>query len=442
MLEGLKHARAAAEARGARIASVGVDTWGIDYALLGRSGQLLAVPWAHRDERFPDAMRRACDRLGAERIYQATGIQFLPFNTLFQLMVQQEMEPGLLELAHRLINTPDLLHYFLTGEAKNEATVASTTQMLDTRRDTWATDLMQALDLPTHFLEPAQIIPPGSPVGPLSEAVAQESGIQGARVHAPASHDTASAVAAVPAEGVAGGNWAYLSSGTWSLMGAELAEPVITAESSAEGFTNERGALGTTRFLKNIAGLWLVQECRRALAQEGQDLDYAELTKRAASAEPFRTIVDPNHEPFLLPGDMPQKLQAFARRTDQPEPNDPGELVRCCLESLALFYRRTMDGMERVLNKRFEVLHIVGGGAQNELLNQMTADALGRPVTAGPHEATALGNALTQALGTGAVSDLAGIRALVRESVSPKRFEPQQADAYEAQLERFDALTQ
>ncbi len=440
LLEGLRRAAAAATQRNITLTGLGVDTWGVDFALLGRSGQLLGLPFAYRDARNPPAQRWAFDRVGREAIYAATGIQFLPFNSLFQLIAQKQAEPAVLDHARHMLTIPDLLHYFFTGQPVNEATNASTTQMVNPFTGQWAADLLTALDLPTHFL--GRIDPAGTKLGKLLPHIADalDGSIRDLIVIAPGTHDTASAVAAVPAAAAESRSWAYLSSGTWSLMGAELDKPIVTDASRDAGFTNERGVEGKIRFLKNIAGLWLVQETRRDYEHRGTTYDYAELTRLAAESEPFRTLVNPDHSPFLSPGHMLAKLRDYAAATGQPAPETPGQAVRCCLESLALCYRRTLDALESLLARRIELLHIVGGGGRNDLLNQMTADALGRPVIVGPYEATAVGNALTQAIGVGMVKNLADLRRIVRASFDPRSFEPRDAAAFEKQLPRFDAL--
>jgi rhamnulokinase len=411
--------------------------------LIGKSGELLGLPFAYRDDRNPPAMKAAIRKLGEKRIYDATGIQFMPFNTLFQLFAQHKSEPALLELADRggsLLFMPDLLHYFFSGKAVVEATIASTSHMINPRTGKWATSLVKELGLPTRFL--GKIVPAGTRIGKLRAELAAEAGVPAMDVIVPGSHDTASAVAAVPVVAKSSGPWAFLSSGTWSLMGVELDKPMLTDAARKAGFTHERGVGGKIRFLKNIAGLWLVQECRRDFARRGQEFTYQQLTDLAAEAEPFRTLVDPGHAPFASPGDMPAKIAAFAKQTKQPAPESPGQFVRACLESLALTYRRTLDGVESLIGERIEALHIVGGGGQNKLLNQMTADALGRRVIVGPYEATAIGNALTQAIGAKQVRDLAHLRRIVRESFDPVTYEPRDAAAMEAQGERFEAYVE
>lgn len=435
---GLRKAAQYAKDNNLQLASLGVDTWGVDCGLIGRSGQLLGLPFAYRDERFPPAMESAIARIGAERLYNITGSQFMPFNTLFQLVAQQASEPAILKQSASLLFMPDLLHYFFTGQAVNEATIASTSQMVDPRLGnglgSWAADLLDELGLPSQML--GQIVPPGTRIGPVREAVASEAGLSGrVNVTAPACHDTASAVAAVPVRGKE--NWAYISSGTWSLMGMELKEPVISEAARLENFTNERGAGGMIRFLCNGAGLWLVQQVRRSLANINVNYDYAQLTQMAREAAPFRTLVNPMYGPFGLHGGMLEKVNDFAAKTAQPQPTEPGQYVRACLESLALGYRQTLLSLERITGKRIEVVHIVGGGGQNALLNQMAADAMARPVVVGPFEATAAGNILTQAMGDGQVSGLTQIREIVTNSFEPQTYEPQNTAAWDEAYQRY-----
>lgn len=438
LVEGLRTGGEVARQRGLNLVSLGVDTWGVDFGLLGKSGQLLGLPYAYRDERNAPAMQRAFDAVGDKAIYDATGIQFLPFNSLYQLLAQQGAEPATLEHAVRLLFMPDLLHYFFSGRSVNEATIASTSQMIDPRTGGWADDLLGKLNLPTHFLQPTTAA--GTVIGPVRGEVAKLAGVDPIDVIVPGSHDTASAVAAVPLDPATPGDWAYLSSGTWSLMGAELDAAVVTDASREAGFTNEGGVGGKIRFLKNIAGLWLVQQVRRDYARRGEAYDYPTLATLAEAGEPMRTLIDPDHAPFASPDDMCAKIDAFAAAGGQPAPRTPGEYVRCCLESLAFTYRAVLGGLETVLDRRVGVLHIVGGGGKNGLLNQMTADAIARPVVVGPDEATAIGNALTQAMGRGDVRDLAHLRAVVRASFPPVTVEPRDTAAYDAQADRFAAL--
>jgi rhamnulokinase len=434
--EGIRRALAAAADRGVGLATVGVDTWGVDYALISASGALVGLPVCYRDERFGPACERALQRVSAETVYDATGIQLMAINSLFQLFAQAQRDPGMLQAAARLLFMPDLFHFLLTGVAVVESTIASTSQMLDARTGRWASSLLADLELPEHLLggPPA---PPGTAIGPLRPEIAAElDGAGDLRVVTPAAHDTASAVAAVPAE--PGASWCFISSGTWSLLGAELETPCVSEAARRANFTNELGVGGTTRFLKNITGLWILQECRRTLAAAGDDLGYAELARLAGAAEPRRTLIDPSDAVFMAPGDMPERIAAYARRTGQPVPATSGELVRCCLDSLALGYRRTLAQLESVLGRRFDVIHVVGGGGRNALLNQLTADATGRTVLVGPAEATAMGNVLVQALGGAA--DLVRVREIVRASVEVERFEPGATAPWDDAQERFDAL--
>lgn len=441
LIEGLRRAGRFCADRGVELVSLGVDTWGVDFGLIGDSGGLVGMPFAYRDARNEPAMGRVLAQLGEERLYAATGIQFMPFNTIFQLAAWREHEPKLLDASERLLFMPDLLHYFFTGEMVNEASIASTSGAIDPRTGTWAGDLLDELNIPRKVL--GDPVKPGTVVGTLRPEIADIAGLTSSqasdlRVITPAGHDTASAIAAVPAD--AETNWAYLSSGTWSLMGVELTEPCLTEAARAAQFTNEGGVDGTIRFLKNISGLWLVQETRRDFEKRGESYDYVQLTQMASEAEPFRTLIDPGYAPFASPGGMIDKLVEFADKTGQPKPQTPGQCVRCCLESLALTYRHTMMGLRDVLDRQVDVLHIVGGGGKNELLDQMTADATGCTVIAGPDEATAAGNLLVQAMGAGDVADLAELRSTIMASFEPKTFTPADIVAWDAQYERYAGL--
>ncbi len=434
VLEGTRKAIQWADKRNLPIISIGVDTWGVDYALIGKSGELLGLPHAYRDARNRPAMDRMIAKIGREALYDATGIQLVWFNTLPQLFAQREFEPEMVERADQLLFMSDLMHYFFTGKRVIESSMASTSQMIDPRTGRWAVDLLDKLDIPTRMLR--ETIPPGTPIGPLLTHVAANIGASdGLQVIAPASHDTASAIAAVPADPST--NWCVLSSGTWSPMGTEIDRPCLTPEAREASFTNESGVAGTIRFLNDIPGLWLVQECRRHFEKQGQSYDYDRLTREAEQAEAFRTLVDPAHEPFHVPGDIPAKMAGFARDTGQPEPHSVGELVRCCLDSLALSYRHNLQRLESVLDRNFDVLHIVGGGSKNPLLNQMTADAIGRPVIAGPAEATAIGNLLVQAMGAGHVEDPDHIRRIVIASFEPVTLEPRSTEVWDREYSRY-----
>lgn len=414
---------------------VGVDTWGVDFALLGRGGVLLGNPRHYRDPHTEGMMEQAFTRVPHAQIFRQTGIQFMRFNTLFQLLALQCDRSPLLEAAETMLFMPDLFHYWLTGIKVNEYTDASTSQMLNPQTRSWAYEMIGAFGLPTKTL--GTLVQPGTVLGPLRASVVAETGINAAPVIAPASHDTASAVVAVPASAP---SWAYISSGTWSLMGVELNQPLVSEAALEANFTNEGGAGGTTRFLKNIMGLWLVQECRRAWERAGNPHSYEELMNRADKATPFASLVDPNDSSFILPPNMPAALAEFCRRTGQRAPDSIGATVRCALESLALCYRWVLERLEALTGQRAEVIHIVGGGSQNGLLNQFTADACNRPVLAGPVEATAIGNVLVQALGAGVLGSLAGAREVVRRSFEVRTFAPRQPDAWHEPYERFRAF--
>jgi rhamnulokinase len=403
-----------AQAQAGTLHGVGVDTWGVDFGLLDAQGRLLEAPVHYRDERHPPAMTEVHSLVAPEEIWAKTGVQFLPFNTLYQLYALQTRRPGLLDRAAHLLLMPDLFHHQLTGgrSLANERTEASTTQLFNPATRDWEPSLLTRLGLPSHFL--GEIVPAGTRVGET---------VEGVPVYAPGSHDTASAVAATPA--APGSRWAFLSSGTWSLLGVELTAPNLTAEARELGFSNEFGVGETIRFLKNIMGLWLVQECRRSLKQtEGRDYSYAELTALAESAPSGGPLVDATAHRFLAPPDMAQEIRAACAESGQPAPQDAGALIRCCLDSLAHAYRQALDGLEHLLGTKFDALHIVGGGSQNRLLNQLTADACGIPVVAGPSEATAIGNVLAQLVASGAVADWAQARALARHSFPTETFTP------------------
>lgn len=427
--------RKGAAAHGADLSGIGVDTWGVDFGLLDADDQLLGNPVHYRDARNQGMMDRVFETVARDEVFASTGLQFMPFNTLYQLTALKAQNSVQLQTAQTLLFMPDLLHFWLTGIKSTEYSIASTSQMLDARRRTWDDDLLTRLDIPTKIL--TDIVVPGTTLGPVRADLAQRLGLApNTPVIAPAGHDTASAVAAVPAQGE---NWAYLSSGTWSLMGLELAEPLIDERVSHYGFTNEGGVAGTIRFLKNIAGLWLVQECRRTWLRQGKEYSYAELTQKAAEAAPLQAIIDPDDASFAAPGDMPQAITEYCKKTGQTPPNGVGATVRCCLESLALRYRWTFERLEELRGAPLDVLHIVGGGTQNKLLSRLTADCLQKTVVAGPVEATSLGNILTQAIGRGELSGLTQLREVVRHSFEMETFEPDITDksVWDSAYERF-----
>jgi rhamnulokinase len=415
-----------------RIDGLGVDTWGVDFALLGRDDRLLGNPRHYRDPHTEGILDAAFARVPRQEIFRQTGLQFMRFNTLFQLLALQRDRSPLLEVAKALLMMPDLFHFFFTGVKVNEFTDASTTQLYDPTAKGWASGLLKAFGLPAQIL--GTVVLPGTVLGPLRQSIAADTGLDAVPVIAPASHDTGSAVAAVPAQG---DSWAYISSGTWSLMGVELDGPLINDKALRYNFTNEGGVGGTIRLLKNIMGLWLVQECRRAWERGGQAYSYDDLARLAEAARPFVSLVDPDDSSFILPPSMPAALADFCRRTGQPAPTEPGAVVRCALESLALRYRWVLERLDELLGGRLNVIHVVGGGSQNTLLCQFTADACNRSVLAGPIEATAIGNVLVQAVGLGLLSSLADAREVVRHSFEVRSYEPQHPESWQEPYSRF-----
>lgn len=424
-------------ARGDRLAGLGVDTWGVDFGLFGRDGALLGLPVHYRDGRTEGMLEQAFARLPRERIFERTGIQFMQLNTLYQLLAMKLADSPLLDVAETLLLMPDIMNYWFSGRRVSELSIASTTQFWDPRANDWCRDLLADLDLPTGICP--EVVPPGTVLGPLVDSIAAECGVGAVPVIAPACHDTGSAVAAVPASG---DSHAYLSSGTWSLMGIESATPLIDDRTLALNFTNEGGVFGTIRFLKNIMGLWLVQEIRRCLARDGSEQSYAELTAQAAAAPAFGPVVNPDDASFLAPDNMPEAIRAACRAAGQTPPESTGALVRCALESLALKYRWVLERLEQVAGRRLETIHIVGGGTQNQLLSQLTADACGRRVVAGPSEATATGNLLMQAVAVGELAALDDLRAVVRASFELEEYlpNPATAGAWDEAYGRFGRL--
>ena len=414
------------------LASLGVDTWGVDFGLLDDAGNLLGNPYHYRDNRTDGMLETAFERLSRQEIYRQTGIQFMQINSLYQLLAMRLENSPELDCASTLLTMPDLFNFWLTGRKASEFTIATTTQCYNPVAADWAWDVLDALDIPQRLFQP--LVQPGIVLANLRSDVAREGELASLPVVAVGSHDTASAVAAVPAES---GRIVFISSGTWSLVGSETTRPVISEQSLSFNFTNEGGIGGSFRFLKNISGLWLVQECRRAWAAAGQEYSYADLTRLAAEAPSFRSLVDPNSAVFLSPGEMPGRIRGYCKERGQPVPETVGEFVRCALESLALAYRKAIAQLEQALGYTLEAVHIVGGGSQNRLLNQFTADATGKLVIAGPVEATAIGNLLTQAMALGRLSSLAEARQLVRRSFPLEVFEPGQREVWEEAYRRW-----
>lgn len=399
------------------IAGIGIDTWGVDFGILGRDGALADCPRHYRDPRNDGIMERLFAVVPRDEVFEHTGVQFMQFNTLFQLYAMKLAGSPALGVADRLLFMPDLLNYWLTGVRKSETSIASTSQFYDPRKKRFSTELFDRLGLPSSILP--SLVDTGTLLGPLRPDLAEGTRLGPVPVYATAGHDTASAVAAVPANSE---SWCYISSGTWSLMGVELDEPAITPRSLELNFTNEMGAGGKVRFLKNIAGLWLLQECRRAWAAEGREYSYEELAQLAANAGPARARLDV--DAFLHPGQMPSKIAAWCRANGQPAPESVGETCRTILEGLAARYTRVLESLEEVAGRRIDVIHIVGGGSRHRLLNRLVAEATKRRVIAGPTEATAIGNVLVQAIASGQLKDLREGREVVRASFDLEVVEP------------------
>lgn len=418
------------------LTSLGLDTWGVDFALLDENGVLLDDPFHYRDERTDGMVEEAFRRVPREEIFAQTGIQFMQINTLYQLLAMSLQKSALLEKAQHFVTIPDLFNYWLSGKITCEFTLVTTTQCFDPRRRDWAFPLLEAMNIPTRLFPP--ISQPGTSLGNLLMDVAKETGAEQIPVIAPACHDTGSAVVAVPA---ANQDFAWISSGTWSIMGCEASEPVMDERALANNFTNEGGVFGTWRLSKNIIGLWLVQECRRTWKNQGVDLSYDEITQLAAEARPFVAVIDPDDASFLHPGDMPERIRQFCARTGQDIPETRGEIVRVALESIALRYRLVLEKLEAVTGKRLDPLHIIGGGTKNHLLSQFSADCTGRTVITGPIEATAIGNVLMQAITLGHIDSLEEARNVVRASFLPTIFHPGQQDGWDKSYEKFQKVT-
>ncbi len=428
--------RAAAQRRN-DVVSLGVDTWGVDFGLLGRGDELLGNPYHYRDSRTNGMLEKALQIVSRETIFRHTGLQFMQINTLYQLLAMKLSRSPLLDVAESLLMIPDLFHWLLTGVKCNEMTEASTSQFYNPVSGDWAGELLDAFDLPGRIL--GSIAQPGTMLGPLRTNLAAETGLKGAKVVLPGSHDTASAVMAVPTASRPGSrpDWCYISLGTWALMGIESPRPVVNDAVLKLNFTNEGGVGGTTRLLKNIAGLWLVQECRRVWNLAGEKLDWEALNRLAAAEAPLRSLVDPDAAEFAAPGDMPEAIRAFCRKTGQPVPQTKGAVLRCALESIAMKFRQVLPMCEELADGRLETIHIVGGGTKNRQLCQAAADACNRRVLAGPIEATAIGNAMMQAVADGAVASIAEARQIVRRSFPVEEYEPQDTAAWDEAHERF-----
>lgn len=417
------------------ITSIGIDTWGVDFGLLDSEGRLLGNPYHYRDVRTDGMITKAQSIVPAREIYETTGIQFKQFNTLYQFMAMKQGQEYMLEKAATLLFTSDLLRYFLTGEKNCEFTIASTSQMLDGKKGGWSESLLKKLGLPMHML--TGIIDAGTMAGKLTNSVASELGTGNIPVVAVAEHDTASAVVSVPA---VSDRYAYLSSGTWSIIGLEASAPVINDMTFSLNYSNEGGFNRSARLLTNIMGLWIYQECKRIWDNSGETVSFDELEEGASEAEPFFAFIDPNDESFYHKGDMPEKVRDYCRRTGQKVPDTKPQIVRCIMESLALRYKMALDGLEKIAGYKIPVLHVVGGGCRNTMLSRFTANALAKPVFAGPVEATATGNLIAQLIALGEVRDLSEGRAIIRNSFPVTEYVPEDTGSWDEAFGRFSEI--
>ena len=424
----------AAKASGGKVAGIGIDSWGVDFGLLDADGRLIENPYHYRDSQTVGVKEKAFELIGKREIYENTGLQFLQFNSVYQLLAMRLNHSAALAKAKNLVFIADLFSYYLCGEIFAEYSLASTSQFMDMRTGQWSKEVLDGLSLPMGIMP--KVIDPGTVVGRLTGEIAGQLGCGPIPVIAIGSHDTASAVAAVPAVGDT--NWAYLSSGTWSLMGVEVPKAIVNDKTFEYEFTNEGGVENTIRLLKNIMGLWPMQECRRQWQREGTDLSYAELAALAEEAKPFCSRIDVDYSGFLAPGDMPKRINDYLTGTGQEPIDDKGQMIRTILENLALKYRSIMQAVEDVAGHKIDLLHIVGGGIQNELLCRFTANALGKKVITGPVEATASGNILMQAKATGQIRNLADAREILRSSFELKEYQPQQTAVWEEQYRSIE----
>jgi rhamnulokinase len=432
VLEGL---RTAARETSGRVDSVGIDTWGVDFALLDGRGRLVQNPVHHRDARSGQGMEFVLGRVAGRELYERTGIQLMPINTIFQLGAMVAEDDRALEHAETLVLVPDLLNYWLSGAVASEFTNATTTACFDPRAGVWAADLLARLRIPTRLFR--EIVPPGTVLGRLRDNVAEGTRLAATAVVATATHDTASAVAAVPFRRP---DAAYISAGTWSLVGVEITAPLIDDSTFAANLTNEGGVGGTFRLLRNVTGLWLVHECRRSWALDGLEWSFDELVTMAEQAPPMDVVVDPDDPSFAAPDDMPKRIGDYCARTGQTPPESPGKVVRCALEGIALAHRRAISQLAAALGREPPEIHVLGGGARNRLLCQWTADATGLPVLAGPADATEIGNLLVQALALGELASVGEAREVVRASFPPTLYEPSNRDRWDEAYARFEEI--
>jgi len=448
--------QAAGALYGGKIVSVGVDTWGVDFGLLGRNDTLLGIPACYRDPRTDGAMERAFETVSRDEIFANTGLQFMQFNTLYQLLAMKWANSPLLDSAERFLTMPDLFHWLMSGVKANEFTNSTTTQFYNPLTGDWATTMLEKFGLPTHIFAP--VTPPGTVLGKLTPNIAKASGLSAANVVLPGTHDTASAVMAVPVQTSdfrlqtsdqnsearspkPEASWCYISLGTWALMGVEVDRPIVNDQVAAFNFTNEGGVGNTMRLLKNISGLWLIQECRRNWNQAGRNWDWEHLNALAANAAPLVSFINPDEREFLSPTDMPEAIRQYCKRTGQTVPPTEGAILRCALESIAMKFRTTLEMCESLTGNRIDTIHIVGGGTKNRQLCQAATDACGRRVVAGPIEATAIGNLMMQAVASGDVGGIQQAREVIRESFDVVEYLPQNTAAWQDAYGRFCQVT-
>ncbi len=415
------------------IEAIGIDTWGVDFALFDKHGNMMGNPYHYRDMRTHGMMELADKRFGNAYLFEKTGIQFNFFNTFYQLLSIIEQQPELLQQANRLLFMPDIFNYFLTGEMKNEYTISSTSQLLDANSRTWCTEIMDKAGIPSHLFETPVL--PGTIIGPLRQDLCEELGCPPIPVVAVGSHDTASAVASVPVE--KDENYAYISTGTWALLGAELDSPLINQSAFSHNFTNEGGVEGRIRFLQNIMGLWIIQECRRQWQREGKDYSFQDLELAARASRPLVSLIDPDYETFATPGNMPERIRQFCRDTGQPVPQTEGEIIRTAAESLAFKCAYSIIGLEEIFGRTLDVIHMVGGGIKDTLVCQFVANASGKRVVTGPVEATGTGNAIVQMMALGKVPDLASARQIIKNATPTKEYLPQDRTTWQNAYQRF-----
>lgn len=437
LFEHFKAALAAAKQEEVEISSIGIDTWGVDFALIAKDGTILGAPYAYRDPHTDGMPAKYFEIVSREKVYGLTGIQVMNFNSLYQLFALKQANNSLLEAASEMLFMPDALSYLLTGNKVVEYTIASTSQILNPKTKQFESQLLEAAGVSPSILGP--IVMPGHVIGTLTDTLAEESELGKVPVIAVAGHDTGSAVAAVPAENE---RFAYLSSGTWSLMGIEVKDAIINDETFALNFTNEGGIEGTTRFLKNITGMWLLEQCLKEWKKEGITYAYEKLVKMAESAPAFQTLIDPDHVSFANPVSMTKAITEYCLATGQPVPSNHAEFVRCIFESLSLKYKYVLGKIKGLAPFPIEKLHVIGGGSKNPLLNQWTANAIGIPVIAGPSEATSIGNIMIQAKAAGCVETLTEMRQIIRESVHLEEFLPENSAEWEAAYQRFLSIVE